>query len=43
MDAATPIIIKAIFMSIIFHHYQVLKDLREKAIELGNNGNTGNE
>ena len=31
-----PIRIQPIFMSIIFHHYQTLQELRQKVIELDN-------
>ena len=36
MYAANPIRIQPIFMSIIFHHYQTLQELRQKVIELDN-------
>jgi hypothetical protein len=34
--AASPIRIQPIFMSIIFHHHQTLRELRQKAIESNN-------
>ena len=36
MYAANPIMIKPIFMSIIFHHYVNLRELRQKVIEEDN-------
>jgi hypothetical protein len=36
MYAANPIRIQPIFVSIIFHHYQTLKELRQKVVELDN-------
>jgi hypothetical protein len=37
MYAANPIRIQPIFMSIIFHHYVALRELREKVIESKDN------
>jgi hypothetical protein len=36
MYAVNPIRIQPIFMSIIFHHYQTRKELRQKVVEVDN-------